>query len=387
MLFAAILGLFFGTYVDHHKKKRAMLVSSGITLVTFTLATILYAVVPHADLINLSGVHFWMFMILILAGAIAGNLRMIALSTTVSLLVDKDKLDKANGMVGATNGLAFAITSVFSGLVIGMLGMDWALWISVALTAVVLVHLLTINFPEKAPQHTEEKPKKIDIKGTIAAITAVPGLIALIFFTTFNNFLGGVFMSLMDAYGLSLVSVEVWGTLWAVLSMAFIIGGLIVAKKGLTKSPLRLMFLANIAMWTISIFFTIQESIILLGIGMFLYMLLIPIIEAAEQTIIQKVVTHDRQGRVFGFAQSVEAAASPITAFMIGPIAQLVFIPFMSAGGKGAELIGGWFGVGPARGIALIFILAGAIGLAVTLLAMASKSYKILFEHSSQKTS
>ena len=44
-------------------------------------------------------------------------------------------------------------------------------------------------------------------------IRGVPGLPALIVFATFNNFLGGVFMALIDAYGLSLVSVEVWGLL------------------------------------------------------------------------------------------------------------------------------------------------------------------------------
>ncbi len=32
-------------------------------------------------------------------------------------------------------------------------------------------------------------------------------------------------MSLMDAYGLSLVSAHVWGVLWAILSLGFIIGG------------------------------------------------------------------------------------------------------------------------------------------------------------------
>jgi DHA3 family multidrug efflux protein-like MFS transporter len=53
----------------------------------------------------------------------------------------------------------------------------------------------------------------------------------LIFLTTFNNFLGGVFMALMDAYGLSIVSVQTWGILWGFLSFAFIIGGLIVSKK------------------------------------------------------------------------------------------------------------------------------------------------------------
>jgi DNA-binding transcriptional ArsR family regulator len=65
------------------------------------------------------------------------------------------------------------------------------------------------------------------------------------------------------------------------------------------------------------IFFTIQASIVLLTIGLFIYLCLIPVVEASEQTILQKVITPERQGRVFGFAQSVEQAASPITAFII----------------------------------------------------------------------
>ena len=36
--------------------------------------------------------------------------------------------------------------------------------------------------------------------------------------------------------------------------------------------------------------------------------------EAAEHTTLQKVVPFERQGRVFGFAQSVEQAATPVTA-------------------------------------------------------------------------
>ncbi|MDQ3250478.1 MAG: hypothetical protein M3Q45_14875 [Chloroflexota bacterium] len=196
-------------------------------------------------------------------------------------------------------------------------------------------------------------------------------------FITFNNFLGGVFMSLMDAYGLSLVSVQVWGTFFGVLSLGFIVGGLVVARRGLGQNPLRTLFLSNIVTWTICIFFTIQASIVLLTIGMFVWLCLIPVVEAAEQTILQKVIPHERQGRVFGFAQSVEQAASPITAFMIGPIAQWIFIPFMTTG-AGVNLIGGWFGTGSDRGLALLFTFAGLVGLIVTLLAMRSNAYKIL---------
>ena len=40
--------------------------------------------------------------------------------------------------------------------------------------------------------------------------------------------------------------------------------------------------------------------------------------------------------------------------------------------------IGSWFGTGPDRGMALIFIIAGIIGLIVTLLALRSGPYRTL---------
>ena len=55
--------------------------------------------------------------------------------------------------------------------------------------------------------------------------------------------------------------------------------------------------------------------------------------------------------------------------------------------GLGADLIGSWFGTGHARGIALVFTTAGLIGLIVTLFAMRSNSYKLLFKRYSQQQS
>jgi DHA3 family multidrug efflux protein-like MFS transporter len=208
-------------------------------------------------------------------------------------------------------------------------------------------------------------------------VAAIPGLFALIFFTTFNNFLGGVFMALMDAYGLSMVSVQSWGIMWGVLSSAFIIGGLVISKFGLGKNPLRAMLLANIVIWSVCSVFTIYPSIVPLLIGMFIYLCVMPYIEASEHTIIQKVVPLERQGRVFGFAQSIEQMASPVTAFLIGPLTQFVFVPFMTDG-FGARTIGSWFGTGMPRGIALVFTLTGIIGVAMTLIAFRSKAYATL---------
>jgi DHA3 family multidrug efflux protein-like MFS transporter len=215
------------------------------------------------------------------------------------------------------------------------------------------------------------------VRGALDAIAETPGLMALILFASFNNLLGGVFMALMDAYGLSLISVEAWGLLWGGLSCGFIVGGLIVARRGLGQNPLRMVLVGNLVNWTICSVFTLRSSIVALAVGMFLWLCLIPVIEAAEQTVLQRAVPYERQGRVFGFAQTVEQAASPLTAFLIGPIAEVVFIPFMTKG-RGVDLIGGWFGTGTERGLALIFTLAGLIGLLVTARAWTSKSYRAL---------
>ena len=220
-------------------------------------------------------------------------------------------------------------------------------------------------------------PQVIDFRGAIHAVRLVPGLLALLLFTTFNNFLGGVFMALMDPYGLTLVSVEAWGILLAITSLGFIVGGVLVARRGLGRNPVRTLLLVNVVLWTITILFPIRSDVLPLAIGFFLYMLLIPVAEASEQTIIQKVVPFTEQGRVFGFAQSLETAAAPITAFLIGPIAQFWIIPAMTDGAL-ADLIGSWFGTGPARAMALIFIVAGTVGLLVTLAALRSRPYREL---------
>lgn len=370
----AVSGFFLGSIVDRYKKKTSMMLSGISTLILYVLALIIFMSTPEQAFKSDASINLWIFIVLTLFGAITGNIRTIALSTVVTILIPEDGRDKANGLVGTANGVSFLIASIFSGLVIGFLGIFWMLVIAIGLTVLVILHLLTIHIHEKGVVHAEPHTQSVDIKGTIRVVALVPGLFGLIFFNTFNNFLGGVFMSLMDAYGLSLVSVQAWGILWGVLSLGFIVGGLVVAKKGLGRKPLRTLFLANIVMWIVTIIFPIQASIELLTAGMFIYLCLIPVVEATEQTILQKVIPPERQGRVFGFAQSIEQAASPVTAFMIGPIAKFVFIPFMTTG-AGAGLIGSWFGTGAPRGLALLFIATGVIGLIVTLLAMQSAAY------------
>lgn len=378
LVMTASLGIWFGSLVDHNKKKKVLILSGVISLIIYIIGFIIYLIYPAETWKNPTSATLWIFNVLLLIGVIAGNIRSIAVPTLVTILIPEDERAKANGLVGTAFGIAFLICSAISGLLVGAGGMYYVLILGVVMMILSILHLWFLDVPEKEIVHLEHQ-SKVDLRGTFAVVAAIPGLLALILFSTINNFLGGTFMGLMDAYGLSLVSVETWGLLFAVISCGFIVGGLFISKYGLGKNPLIAMFAANIIIWVISAIFTIQPSIILLSVGMFIYISVVPFIEAAEQTILQKVVPHERQGRVFGFAQSVEQSASPLTTFLIGPIAETFFIPFMSTG-AGVGLIGSWFGTGPDRGIALVFTVTGIIGLILTIVAMNSKYAQMLSE-------
>lgn len=380
LVFTAAFGFWFGSIVDHNGKKLAMMGSSVVSALFYAAGLVVLLLEPESAFTDPYGPYLWGFVLLVMLGVIAGNIRSIALPTLVTILIPEGERDKANGLVGMVSGIGFLTTSVISGFLVAYTGMLGVMGLALVSSLLALLHLALVRIDEGRVAPTAEEaaePKRVDIAGTIRVVAGVPGLFALILFACFNNFLGGVFMALLDAYGLSMVSVEVWGLTFGALSTAFILSGIIISRTGLGKNPLRTLLLVNLITWSVCCIFPLQSSIWLLAAGCFVWMLLGPYAEAAEHTTLQKVVPLERQGRVFGFAQSVEQSASPITAFLIGPLTQFVVIPFMTDG-AGARTIGGWFGSGPDRGIALVFMVAGLIGVIITIIAFNSRPYRDL---------
>lgn len=378
MLLVSMCSLWFGTIVDRHKKKSVMMFASIFTMTAFLLGGVIYALVPYGEMSALGQPWFWLFAGIVLAGAVIENMRNIAMGTVVTLLVPKDKRANANGLVGTVGGIGFIITSVFSGLSIGLLGMGWTLIVACVLTVIATIHLHAVDIPEKNILHDPElKNKRVDFKGSIDAIHTVPGLFGLLIFSMYNNLIGGSYMALLDPYGLTMFSVEIWGIIFGVAGTGFVIGGLLIAKFGMGKNPIRTMLLAIIAMGVIGAMFTLREWPILFITGMWLYMVIVPLIEAAEQTVIQRVVPFERQGRVFGFAQMMESAAAPVTAFLVAPIAEFWVIPWVQSD-VGVQATQSLLGTGDTRGIALVFLISGLLLAFSGALAFKTKTYRTL---------
>lgn len=375
MLLIALSSISFGTFVDRYRKLSVMRFAGAFTLLMFVLAGALFLVIPTDAMLDLRQPWFWLFTVIILIGAVVENMRNIALSTTVTILIEPDRRANANGLVGMVQGIMFIITSVLSGLSVGFLGMGGTIVVALVLTALALAHLLTLRMPEEVRAAASDVQGGFDLRGSYLAVLAVPGLFALVLFSTFNNFVGGVYMALMDPYGLEMFSVEMWGAVFAFGATGFLVGGALIGKFGLGRNPLRTMLLAVVAMGVIGALFTVREWAWLYVLGIWLYLVLVPFIEAAEQTVIQRVVPLNRQGRVFGFAMAFESAAAPLTAFVVAPLAEFLIIPYARST-EGAERLAPLLGEGTSRGIALVFLVAGVVIIAAAVLAFLTPVYR-----------
>ncbi|HKH56203.1 MAG TPA: MFS transporter, partial [Propionibacteriaceae bacterium] len=144
----ALTGIWFGSLVDHHRKKTMMQMSALVSVVLYAAALALYLLTPEERFRDPTSVVLWVFVVLLMAGVIAGNIRMIAMPTIVTMLIPDNRRDRANGLVGTASGISFLVTSVISGLLVGASGMLAVLVLALVVLPASVVHLSLVSVPE-----------------------------------------------------------------------------------------------------------------------------------------------------------------------------------------------------------------------------------------------
>jgi hypothetical protein len=123
----------------------------------------------------------------------------------------------------------------------------------------------------------------------------------------------------------------------------------------------------------------LQGSILLLGglrpsvpliiCAAAVFMFAAPFVTGLSQAIWQSKVAVDAQGRVLAMEQMVALAFVPLAYALSGPLADRVFEPLLAPGGPLAGTLGHLIGIGPGRGVGLLFI---TLGLSIILFVLLS---------------
>lgn len=94
MLFVSLFSMFFGTLVDRFRKTAVMAWATLVALIVFTLDAALFFAIGEAAIIDLGRRWFWIFAVVLLAGAVVEQLRGIAHRAATSTMTSGRPVDR-----------------------------------------------------------------------------------------------------------------------------------------------------------------------------------------------------------------------------------------------------------------------------------------------------
>lgn len=350
-----VVSPFAGALVDRWDRRKAMIFSdSGAAFCTFVIAVLLYT----------KNLEVWHIYIISMANSSFSTFQWPAYSAATTLLVPKKHLARAAGMVQTAQSASHIMAPMMAGVLIVTIQIWGVLLIDFITFLFALTTLLLIKVPR--PEVTAEGQKGKgsllqEVAYGLSYIRARPGLLALLMFFAGINLACSSFWVLFTPMVLSFASAAVLGTLQSVGGFGMLVGGLVLGAWGGPKRRVNGVLGFGLLGGAATIFFGIRPDALLIAAANFASSFTMPIINGCSQAIWQVKTAPDIQGRVFSVRRAIAWSTTPISYLLVGPLADKVFEPAMAVNGSLANSVGQIIGVGPGRGVGLMFIIMGVL--------------------------
>jgi MFS family permease len=341
-----------GALVDRWDRRTALLLgAAGGGASSLAMALLLLA----------GRLEAWHVYLLVAAGSATQALRWPALSASVVLLVPRSEATRANGLLQLGMALSQMLAPVTAGALLAPIGLAGVLLLATATAALSAAALLLVRIPRPAAPAGEAG------RGTLLGefvegwryLTARPGLLSLLALFAVVNFLVGLVTVLATPLVLGFADARVLGVVLSVASAGLLAGGLLTTVWRGPRRRLDGILVPMLAQGPLLVVAGLRPNAVLVAACACAYLFAFPLVAANSQAIWQEKVAPELQGRVFALRQMVALSAVPLSRLVAGPLADGVFEPLLAPGGALAGSLGRVLGVGPGRGIGLLFVVLG----------------------------
>lgn len=369
-LFAMLPGVLIsplaGALVDRWDRRRVLILSDlGAGASTIAIALLLYA----------GHLQIWQVYVASAVKSVCSAFQWPAYSAAITLLVPRGQLGRANGMVQFNEAAAQIFAPILAATLVVSIGIWGVLMIDFSSFLFAVLMALLIRIPKPVPG-IEGVTKRGSLWREAAYgwsyIVTRPGLLALLIFFATTNFFTGMTIVLSTPLILSFASAAVLGKVLSFAGCGMLIGSLVMGAWGGPKRRIWGVLGFELVAGLCIMLAGVRPSVKLIGIATFIFAFSLPIVLGSSQAIWQSKVATDVQGRVFATRRMVAWSTLPIAYLVSGPLVDHVFNPLMARGDLPARTLGRLVGLGPGRGIGLLFVVLGSF---VTLAAVAGYLY------------
>jgi DHA3 family macrolide efflux protein-like MFS transporter len=367
LLFTVLPSLLFaplaGALVDRWDRRIVMIASdSGAAVCTALLML----------LIHTARLEIWHIYVIMGCNSLFRALQVPAYTASVSLLVPREQLGRANGIMQLESASAYLLSPILAGWLLDQVGIVNVMLIDLATFFFAVIIVLSVRFPKPVvkDKDTSARPSLWqDMAVGWQFISKRAGFIGLMILFGLGNYANNMTDTLMPPMLLEHNSPTILGSVLSTGGLGMLVGTLLMSAWGGPKKRIYgvLIFktLAGLAIMAIGLF----KSIPLIALATFFYYLPFPLVNGSDQAIWQSKVPPELQGRVLSIRRMLSRSMIPLAYLTAGPLSDKVFKPLLSENGVLASSLGQIFGVGPSRGIGLLIFLMGEIIVVLTLAA------------------
>ncbi|ALN55905.1 transporter, major facilitator family [Lysobacter enzymogenes] len=365
---ALLISPFAGALVDRWDRRRTMIVCEAISAATMLALAGLLA----------SG-HLAMWHIYAGVGAVALSNAFLqpAYAASIPLLASADQLTRVNGLVQTGFAVAQVGGPLLAGVLVSTISLQGVLVVDALTFVIGLLALCLAKVPRLArdPQAPQQGLWQEASTG-FAYVRERRGLMGLLIVFGLSNFMFGIASIAITPLILSVADPALLGVQMAIGGSGLLFGGLLMSTWGgprrrvvgvLGFSMLAGLFLAAHGL---------RPSFPLLVVAGFAFFLSVPVINACNATLWQSKVPAELQGRCFAIQRVLAESAMPLAFCLAGPLAEHVFEPLMAADGALAGSLGLLIGVGPGRGLGLMFLVLGAAMMTIAAVAWSRRAIR-----------
>jgi MFS family permease len=352
-----------GALVDRWNRRWCMIVSdSGAGITTAVLALLLAT----------GSLEIWHIYLAVSLSSVFKAFQLPAYTASTSMLIPKKYLPRASCVVRSGEACAQLISPLLAGVLLGIVKLQGVILIDLVTFLFALTTLLLVRFPNTKTAAVSEDGKASIWQDVVYGWTYIavrPGLLVLLILFALDNFVTGVVEVLLTPLVLTFASVTELGTIQSIGGVGMVLGSLAMTIWGGPRSLICGIFAFDLFAHMIILAFGLRTSLPLFALLNFLFFFSMPIINGCCDAIFLRKVAPEVQGRVFATIKMIWMSCIPLAYVVAGPLAERIFEPLMAKNGLLAGSIGEIIGVGPGRGIGLLFITMEIIAILVTVAA------------------
>ncbi|WP_084517140.1 MFS transporter [Microtetraspora niveoalba] len=304
---------FAGVVIDRWNRRAVLLVADAVA--GLAMGGIVLA---H----SLGDLRIWHVYAFQAVASVCAAFQWPALTAAIAVLVPKQHLGRANGMVGTGQAVAELSAPLLAAGLLNAFGLGAVVAFDLVSFGFALLTLAVVRVPGVAADKGTGVAFVREVTEGWRYLLGARGLLGLLVFFAVCNFVTGGVTVLVTPLVLSVASVTALGTIASIGGFGMLAGGLLMSAWGGPARRVPLICGAAAFAGGLLLIAGGWPGLVVFGVVSFAYFFCIPVVNASSQTIWQLKVDPVLQGRVFSTRRMIAQSCVPIAYLLVGFLAE-----------------------------------------------------------------